>query len=480
MIYDNLLKSLKSHGYAGGDDINSVKAYISKHFNGAVVQGGETVDVQKAFDEWEVEKQYNELTGKSQKPSGRRGPRREDIIGALVANRDHDGLDLDDNDLTRKGWKRKHGAYTRDDAAKLDNAGFDDLAHFCADLTQGKVGGRWSTKMNSWIQRAERLAKKDLSTFQNESAGADGGFLLPDRMHNEVLASADETLPALALRRRFETAGPGIKFPVLADADRSSGEIAGFKLVRTGEGKTIAADKVTFQSRQYQATKAARLVEVSNELLNDSTAVGVGEVLNNAFGRAVGLLQAEDWISGKGAGEPVGILNSSSLYTQAAVGSQPADTIKATNIIDMWSRLPAASQRRAIWLAHPSTLPQLLTLFVIGKTDLGTALSAGGLIYMVSDTAGTPSTLLGAPVHFTEACKPVGDLGDIILCDPNEYIYFLVAGGVRIDTSPHYSFAEDAQTFRVTMRDSGGVWQSTTRRDLQNYETSPFVALAAR
>jgi HK97 family phage major capsid protein len=479
MIYDNVLKSLKAHGYAGGDDINSVKSYISKHFNGAVVQGGETVDVQKAFDEWEVERQYNEVTGKGQKPSGRRGLRREDMIGALVANRD-DRLDLDDNDLTRKGWRRKTGPYTREDAAKLDNAGFDDLAHFCADLTQGKIGGRWSTKMNDWIARSDRLAKKDLTTFQNESSGADGGFLIPERMHNEVLASADETLPALALRRRFEAAGPSIRFPVLADADRSSGEVAGFKLVRTGEGKTITADKVQFQSRTYQGSKAARIVEFSNELNNDSTAVGVGEVLNNTIGRAVGLLQAEDWVSGTGAGEPVGMLNSASLYTQAAVGSQTADTIKATNIIAMWSRLPTTSQRRAIWLAHPSTLPQLLTLFVVGKTDLGTALSAGGLIYMVSDTVGTPSTLLGAPVHFTEACKPVGDLGDIILCDPNEYIYFLVSGGVRIDTSSHYSFAEDAQTFRVTMRDSGGVWQSTTRRDLQNYETSPFVALAAR
>ncbi len=57
-------------------------------------------------------------------------------------------------------------------------------------------------------------------------------------------------------------------------------------------------------------------------------------------------------VSGSGAGQPLGFLNSPALVSVAKETSQVADTLIATNLIKMYSRMYAPSRSRAVWLVN--------------------------------------------------------------------------------------------------------------------------------
>jgi HK97 family phage major capsid protein len=351
-------------------------------------------------------------------------------------------------------------AITSASRADLDDGGFSGLGEFLGAIRNQRAG----------LQHDERLQISAVG--QNRSSDPAGGFLVPDAFQREIIMSETDAEPWLALLNSYRVPdGSGdVVRPSLSDRDRSGEDIGGVELTRTSETGTIPLSTMAFTSRRAILSKAGTRIRVSNELLQDS-AVGMESAINNVFGKAVSLRRALDFVGGTGVGEPMGLLNAPALYEQAKETSQASDTIIVANILKMWERLSPAVRSRAIWLSHSSTFSQLMSLAL----NVGTA---GSALMLVDASAQPRQNLLGAPVFFTEACELLGDKGDLLLFDPQSYLY--LSKGLRIDVSSHFRFDSDETEYRIILRDDGGPLYNSARTDVQGYSNSEYVTLAAR
>ena len=354
------------------------------------------------------------------------------------------------------GWQ-EHRTLAASEIQQLPDGDFASLKDFLCAVRSAKVGEAYDSRLNTF---AGQIGSNDSL----------GGFLIPERHAAELIQTADELAPWLTRRRSFDVTGPGDgwKIPALADRDRSSGDVAGLKLRRTAETSTIDDDAVVFESRSLHLTAAKGLVYASNELLADAT-IGLDSVLREVFGRAVMLLQTEDFVRGSGGGEPMGVLNSPALYTAAKEGSQVSDTITYQNVIAMRER--CWDYPNAIWLYHPSALAELMSMV----QPIGTS---GALMWQPSAREDAPDVLVGRPAYATESCSLIGDVGDLLLVVPRAYGY--ASRPMRIDYSPHVKFASDEAAWRIVVRDDGFPLCRSTRTDARGFEQSEFITLEAR
>ena len=135
---------------------------------------------------------------------------------------------------------------------------------------------------------------------------------------------------------------------------------------------------------------------------------------------------------------------------------------------------------RAVWLAHPTAVPQLLTMTAVVKNVAGTENVGGGLAAAITQGADGSLAIFGRPVVISEACAPIGDLGDLIFADLSQYAVGL-RREVTIEMSRDAYFATDEIGFKLRVRLDGQTKASapTKLRDGTN-TVSDFVTLEAR
>jgi HK97 family phage major capsid protein len=181
-------------------------------------------------------------------------------------------------------------------------------------------------------------------------------------------------------------------------------------------------------------------------------------------------------INGNGAGQPLGVMNSGCLVTQAKETGQAASTIVFNNITKMYSRLIARSRPSAVWLINQDVEPQLYTLALEGTTSglVAAYLPPGGL------SGQQYGTLFGRPVIPVEHCQTVGTAGDIILGDFSNYI-LVDKGGMESAMSIHVRFVYDESVFRFVLRLDGQPLLRTSISPFKGSNSmSDFIALATR
>ena len=282
----------------------------------------------------------------------------------------------------------------------------------------------------------------------------------------------------LARTDQQRVSGNSITFPV--DESTAWQSTGGIQTYWDGEGSTITQSKPQLKDVTLKLHRLTALVPVTEELLEDAPAMA-GYVTSKA-GEKLAFRVNDAIINGTGAGQPLGILNAPCKVQVSKIVSQVADTIHAKNIVSMWARLPAASQRNAVWLINQDCLPQIYQLgFAV--TDGTTTNVGAGALYMGPGqmAGGAPSgTLLGRPIVVTEACTTLGDAGDIVLADLSKYLT-VVKGAVKADTSIHLWFDQNAVAFRFVMRINGQPWlASPIARKSGSNTLSHFITLEAR
>src|SRR6201985_768228 len=201
-------------------------------------------------------------------------------------------------------------------------------------------------------------------------------------------------------------------------------------------------------------------------------------LISQLFPEALAWYEDVAFISGSGAGEPLGMLSARnpSLVTVAAETGQGTATIVWENIIKMYSRILPTSLSRGIWIATIDTFPQLATMAL----SVGT----GGSAVWMGDGAGQntpPVSILGRPVYFTEKTNTVGTQGVISLVDPS---FYLIGDRQSMSSmsSPDYKFGNDVTAYRVIERVDGQPWlqSAITPKNGSANTLSPFVQLATR
>lgn len=360
-------------------------------------------------------------------------------------------------DFEKRGWER-WTLPARQDLDNLDDGGFRNLAEQLRAI-KASAEGRFDKRLEGLM--VEHRAG------QAESTGETGGFLVAPRHMNEVLMSVDMEAPWLNRRNIFRLRDTNaVVFPTLQDEDRSGDEVAGLSLIRTGEAVTLTEDSVKIGQATLKLHKASKLVPISNELMADS-AVAMDTVINRVFGRAVALLQAKDFFTGSGSGEPLGFANGADLHDTAS--GTAAGSLLISDLAGMLARLELGAN--PAWLLHPSVFPALASLRF--STTAGEA-----PMFSPNASAAAPRSIYGIPYFFTDSAKTLDTLGDINLVNLGAYIYLFT--DMIVDVSIHAKFTSDETTFRLKLRDAGQPWRSSKLTDRQSYLQANFVRLATR
>lgn len=323
------------------------------------------------------------------------------------------------------------------------------------------------------------VANAAATTYGSEGVGADGGFAVPPEWRTEIMrvVLGDENL--LSMTDQNPVSGNSMTFPV--DETTAHQTTGGILAYWDGEASTITQSKPALKDLTAKLSRLTALVPMTDELLDDAPAMGA--YVQRKAGEKMAFKVNDAIINGTGAGMPLGIMNSPCLVTVSKISSQVADTLHAKNVVAMMGRMPASSFKRAVWLINQDLITQIPQLGFPVTDGTTTNVGAGALYLQPGQMAnGSPyGTLWGRPIIATEACAPIGDLGDIILADMSQYLTVVKSSGIKTDVSIHLFFDTNTTAFRFVMRMNGQPWLSAPiARKSGSNTLSHFVTLEAR
>lgn len=331
-----------------------------------------------------------------------------------------------------------------------------------------------------------RNISNSTTTYGNEGTGTDGGFLVPPEFGREIWqkVTAEENL----LTRCAQLVTDRNSMMIPKDETTPWQTSGGVQVYWEGEGQVPANSKPLVELGALRLTKLFGLVPVSDELLDDAS--GLESWLRVKAPSKMAAKINTAIVAGTGVGQPLGIIPGytavgASVVQVSKSTSQPADTVWFTNINAMWARMYAPWRRNAIWLINQDIEPQLagMAFQATGAASLIPGTSAVPAYLPMNGLSASPyATLMGRPVVPIEACAAIGDLGDIILVDLNQYWALTKSGGIQTDTSIHLYFDQALTAFRFIFRVNGQpAWSSTiTRQNGSGNELSWAVTLQAR
>lgn len=319
-----------------------------------------------------------------------------------------------------------------------------------------------------------RLHAYSAASGMSVGVPADGGYLVRKDWSAQLLDRARENAVLLPRTRTIGIGGDfdGLEYPYIDESSRVDGSRwGGVQIYWKAEAATVTAKQPKIGKGELRLEEIMGLAYVTERLLRDSTALQ--GLLSDAFASEFAFKVDDSILRGSGSGQCLGILNSAALVTQAAEGSQTADTVNVDNVLKMYSRMPGRLKGGAVWLIHSDVMTQLPKM-TIGQQPVW--LPPGGV-------QNSPlSTLLGKPVIEIEQASALGDVGDILFVNLREYVTIAKEGeGLRADSSMHVRFLNDEMTFRWVYRINGQPAARTAVTPFKGSSTqSAFVALAAR
>jgi HK97 family phage major capsid protein len=389
----------------------------------------------------------------------------EDEIKSTMSEKDFNELkhEIENNtkavveDVIKSNVPSQRLPMSEEDArAKESNGKFKSFGEFAKSVYDKSTG-------NSDDVRLKAL---------NEGSGEAGGFLVPDEFRAELLSVALSESVVRPRATEIPMASSTIKIPRIKETSRASNVYGGVQGYWVEEAGSYTASEPDFAQFQLTAKKLTGYTQASDELVQDS-AIALESLLINLFGNAIRHFEEKAFISGGGAGDPEGILNSDALISVAKETGQSATTVVYENIIKMYSRMLPDSHNNAVWIAHPDVMPQLMQMAL----NVGTG---GSAIFVNNASDGVPMTIFGRPLLLTEHCKSLGTVGDLYYADLS-YYYIGTQGGISIASSPHYRFANGETVWRFTERLDGGLLLDSAITPANGSNTiSPIVALATR
>lgn len=363
------------------------------------------------------------------------------------------------------------GANPKALGAPLDGQ-FENIAEFMQFVWASGHPSAEMIRRSGDFQAKMARYEKSLKAYQ-EKVPSEGGYLVPEE-HRAALLSL--SLGSSIVRPRAVTvpmSSATLTFPAVDETSRVSSVFGGVIVYRTEEGAELTESAASFAAVKLIASKQTALAHVTNELVRDVPAFT--SYIEQTFPPAMAFEEDYDFLTGNGAGEPLGMLhaNNTAIISVAKETNQTASTIVWENVLKMYARF-YGNYERAIWIVSPDAFVELATMALVVGTG-------GSAVWLTDGTARPRLNLLGAPVFLTEkAPAALGTVGDIALVDPG---YYLIGDRqmITVDSSPHVKFTSDKTTFRAIARNDGRPWVFSPLTPRNNSATlSPFVTLATR
>ena len=284
----------------------------------------------------------------------------------------------------------------------------------------------------------------------NEGVPSEGGWLVEKDVASGLLRRTFDTARIANRARRIpiSASANGIKIPALKDDSRATGaRYGGIRAYWTPEAGDYTKSRPDLRMMKLELKKLTGLLYATDEMMQDAPALAT--IMAQAFPEEFAFMLDDAMFEGPGTDQPLGFMKAGCKVTVNAETGQTAGSIVYENITNMWARLPPRGMARAEWWINNDAMPQLQQLaMVIGTGGVPVYLPANG-------AAGSPyGTLFGRPVIPMEYCETVGTEGDIVLCDPTQYV-LIDKGDIQFATSIHVAFLTGEQAFRFTYRVDG-------------------------
>lgn len=368
-------------------------------------------------------------------------------LNEIVSKMRHGDPDPSEKSL---GWTGGKPAGEEDD--------FPSLGHNLVAIAKAQQPGG---------QIDNRLLKQ--ATGLREAIPADGGYLIQTQFVTQLLETVHRTalLPARCTKIPIGANFNGLTMIGLDEVSRATGSRwGGIQAFWAAEGATKTPSQPKFRRMRLDLEKMIGMFRATDELLQDYTALQA--MVSRWFSLEFGFKLDESIITGTGAGQMLGILNSGALVTVDKEPAQAARTIVTENILKMYQAMHTRSRANAVWLYNQECEAQL-SLLVLGS---GAAASR-----LFDPAAGT---LMGKPAIAIEQAEALGNKGDIMLVDLSQYL-LIDKGGIDAASSIHVRFENDETAFRFVYRVNGQpMWDKPLDPFKGTLKTSPFVTLAPR
>lgn len=286
------------------------------------------------------------------------------------------------------------------------------------------------------------LAKGEIRSHNFETRGtltpSNSGGVVPSSFVARVYELARATGPMLAVSEVFETAsGEDLKIPTLTTYATAGYEAAGAE---------IDESEPTFSSITLGAKKFAFLVPIASELLNDS-GIDLAEVLARSAANSIGLaVNATTTTGAGGASAATGIIT--------AAGTGVSGTIAgglwtADQLVDLVYSVDGAVRAlpETSFMMSPTAIRNTRKL----KTTDGYYLFEPGLNGATSDR------LLGYRLVENPSMQAVGSASASVGFGYLPSYKLRIAGGLRVDRSDDFKFANDLTVFRFAIRVDGNL-----------------------
>lgn len=284
------------------------------------------------------------------------------------------------------------------------------------------------------------------STGQNETTPADGGYTVTTDLAKFITqqASLASVMEQKCSHMEIGANYTGIKIPQLDESTRSATTLyGGVRIYAPAEGVAKTAFKQAYTQKDIQLKKLCAVNYVTDELLQDNTALE-GFIRMNV-GKAFAWAKDNEIINATLA-TATAIVNHAATAEITVAGNSPTAA--------EWAQIFAANlnRSRAEWYLSTEQYAALLAL-----TNAGTTQN----LFQPNYTVAPMGTLFGRPINVIEQAGDFGAESSVMFLDLSDYLV-IGKGGIQEAQSIHVKFLEDETCFRWTTRFGGSPLMAST------------------
>jgi len=290
---------------------------------------------------------------------------------------------------------------------------------------------------------------------QQQTVGAAGGFLVPEIFAEQVLTvSPDEAI----IRPRATVFGPDgdntFRIPAI-DYDGTN-MYGGAAVDWINEGQAKPEASVNFEQIALTPFEVAAHIPVTDRLLRSSNLIE--QIVRTQLRGALIDAEEDAFLNGAGGFQPLGIINHGATIQVTRAAN---DAIAFADVAGMYQVFRG---RRGVWIVSRDVLAEFMELQDANNN----------YIWQPNARDGSPGTLFGYPVFFSDHSPAMDQTASVVLADLS---YYLIKDGtgLTIAASQHQAFTQNRTIIKAFKTVDATPWLAAALPT--TVATSPFVQI---